>query len=110
MIFNTTICFGDIQETLIKKQYKVGLCIVATGNYSSYLDNLINSARQFFCKKHKVTFFIFTDSVRQKEDDVVLVHQKKLGWPYDSMKRFHMYDECWNLLQNMDYIFLLMQI
>lgn len=87
------------------KTYKIGLCIFATGQYNTLAQELIASSRKFFCKNHQVTYFVFTDGEIPLADDVVVVYQKQLGWPYDSLKRFHVYDSNKALLSKMDYLF-----
>lgn len=85
---------------------KIGLCIMATGKYLSYAEKLITSARTHFCKNHEVFYFVFTDGQLQNTGpDIVRIEQKRLGWPYDTMMRFHTYYTVKELLQEMDYIF-----
>lgn len=87
------------------KTYKIGLCVFATGHYNDYAQELIASARKFFCKEHQVTYFVFTDGEIPQAEDVIVIYQKQLGWPYDSLKRFHVYDSNKTLLSKMDYLF-----
>ncbi len=85
---------------------KIGVCIMATGSYDTEACTLIESGRRFFCSNHDVKYFVFTDGTQVKEaPDVVRVKQKSLGWPYDALKRFHVYDDHAALYEKMDYIF-----
>lgn len=84
---------------------KIGLLIVATGRYISFVDPLIQSAETFFCKNHEVTYFVFTDSDRGSTDRIRYVYQKKLGWPFDTMMRYHMYLANQDFLIGQDYLF-----
>lgn len=99
---------------------KVGLAIVATGKYISFVPPLIESARKHFCTNHDVTYFVFTDaclrgrdlyllgdSRRFKGNDIIVIHQKRLGWPYDTMMRFEIYASQEEQLKKMDYVFAL---
>jgi len=88
-----------------KKEHNVGLCVVATGKYDKLAQAMVDSARIHFCKNHKVTFFVFTDGEIQEAADVVKVHQGKMGWPYDTMKRFEVYEKHRDRFKEMDYIF-----
>lgn len=92
---------------LVSCQYKVGLCIVATGRYVTFVEPLIRSAEQHFLKSHKRYFFVFTDHVDQviKQDNVIAIYQKKLGWPYDSMFRCLMYYNNREQLRDMDFLY-----
>jgi len=92
-------------EPSSEKRHKIGLCIVATGRYDLFAEELIASARPLFCTHHDVTYFVFTDGNVTPGKDVVKVYQKRLGWPYDTLKRFHIYDDHKELLKNMDYLF-----
>lgn len=87
------------------RTYKVGLCIFATGRYDKLAEELIASGRKYFCTEHQVTYFVFTDGQIPQADDVIVINQKQLGWPYDALKRFHVYDANKTLLSDMDYLF-----
>ena len=86
---------------------KVGLCVVATGKYAQFVPPLLDSAREYFCSEHEVTYFVFTDQEIELGPDVVKVHQDRLGWPHDTLKRFHMYAAMKEPLSKMDYVFAL---
>ena len=88
-----------------QKQYNIGLLVVATGPYLKLAQELIKSADQYFCTNHKVTYFIFTDGNLQETNIIKKVHQDRLGWPYDTMMRFYMYDAQREKLAHMDYLF-----
>jgi histo-blood group ABO system transferase len=99
-------CLGCTNQTSnAQKKFKVGLCIVATGRYDTFAKKLIASARPFFCTNHDVTYFVFTDGNMQSEKDVEVIFQKRIGWPHDSLKRFHIYDDHKEKLASMDYLF-----
>jgi len=85
----------------------IGLCIVATGRYDRFVEPLIESARKNFCRDHNVTFFVFADGTIPTSKDIVRVEQKRMGWPYDTMKRFHVYEKNSAVFANMDYLFAL---
>jgi histo-blood group ABO system transferase len=85
--------------------YNVGLMIVATGKYVSFVPPLLDSARKHFCPGHKVTFFVFTEGQLPAAPDCVRIEQSRLGWPYDTMMRFEMYAHQADVLKEMDYLF-----
>lgn len=87
------------------QSHSVGLLVMATGKYTRFVGPLLASARQYFCKNHKVTFFIFTDGVIEQADDVVRIEQKRLGWPYDTMMRFAVYQQAAEYFKEQDYLF-----
>jgi histo-blood group ABO system transferase len=78
---------------------------MATGRYDLFAKNLIKSAREFFLQECEVTYFVFTDQAMIEEQDVKVIYQKRLGWPYDTMMRFQVYLEHKELFQDYDYLF-----
>ena len=87
-------------------RYKIGVCIMATGSCEAQPCRLIESGRRFFCLGHDVTYFVFTDGASLgAAKDVVKVRQSSLGYPYDALKRIHVYDDHTELFEKMDYIF-----
>lgn len=95
LLLTAQFCFGD----------NVGLLIMATGKYIQFVDPLIRSAEKHFCKNHNVTYFIFTDAPRKSAGNIVYVYQQRLGWPYDTMMRYHAYLAHEELLRTQDYLF-----
>ena len=88
-----------------EKPLHIGLCIVATGKYIAFIKSLIDSAEKYFCRNHKVTYFVFTDGQAPQAPNVVPIFQKRLGWPYDTMMRLPIYYQSRELFKNMDYLF-----
>lgn len=83
----------------------IGLLIVATGKYVSFVPELVTSAEKYFCKGHKVTYFVFTDGEFLHGKNVVVVPQARLGWPYDTMMRYEVYRKNKKLLESQDYLY-----
>jgi hypothetical protein len=85
---------------------RIGILYICTGKYSVFFEQFYNSAENYFMKNHKVTYYIFTDDPNIKEmDNVKIINQPVLGWPYDTMKRFHMFNSKKDILSNEDYLF-----
>ncbi len=101
-LFTAFLCFG---MNLFAE--KVGLLIVATGKYDSFVDPLIKSARRHFCPNQEVTYYVFTDGTIPEADDIVKVYQKRLGWPYDTLMRNSIYHEHRDVFASEDYLFAL---
>ena len=89
--------------------HNVGLLIMATGKYLPFAEDLIASAHRYFLPDHTITFFVFTDGylseMTRNDPSVISIYQKRLGWPYDTMKRFHVYDQHRTLLSKQDFLF-----
>lgn len=84
---------------------KIGLLVMATGKYTVFIEPLVRTARTHFCKNHEVTFFVFTDGQIPTDSDIVPLYQSRLGWPFDTMMRFHTYAKHADLLLTQDYLF-----
>lgn len=88
-----------------QRRYKIGLLVMATGpKYLEAAKELVESAKKYFCRNHDVTYFIFTDG-QLSMPDVVVLEQQRMGWPYDSMMRFHTYSKYKNHFTDYDYVF-----
>jgi histo-blood group ABO system transferase len=104
----SSCCFADGAEQQGQseaKKTKVALVVMATGKYDAMGVKMIDTARKNFLPSCERTFFIFTDGNVPESPDVVRVEQKRLGWPYDTLKRFHVYLEHKDLFKDMDYIY-----
>lgn len=90
-----------------QNKYFVGLLIMATGKYVEFVPRLIESARNYFLTDHAVTYFVFTQGALPQAPDIVKIEQGQLGWPYDTMMRFHVYHKNKDTFARMDYLFAL---
>ncbi len=99
-------CFSLLDFPRIHAE-NIGLCITATGKYIEFVSPLIESAEKYFCKDHKVTFYIFTDGKLEENEKIVRIEQKRLGWPYDTMMRYEIYLKNQKSFEEEDYLFAL---
>ncbi len=83
----------------------IGLLITATGQYISFVDPLIESAEEYFCKGHQITYFVFTDTEMDSRDNVIYLFQPRFGWPFDTMLRGQGYYQHHEMLASQDYLF-----
>lgn len=97
--------FIGLTEAADAKVVHVGLAIVATGRYIEFVDSLIESAEKYFCKDHHVTYFVFTDQHYAPRNNTVIIPQNRMGWPFDTMKRYHVYYAHKEFFEGQDYIF-----
>lgn len=84
---------------------KVALLVVATGKYDKMGVEMIASARRHFLPGYQRKFIIFTDGAVPEGEDTVRVEQKRLGWPFDTLKRYHIYWDHRDLIKDADYVF-----
>jgi hypothetical protein len=84
----------------------VGILYICTGKYSVFFEQFYESAEKYFIKNQNKTYYVFTDDVNIKErHNVKVINQPVLGWPYDTMKRFHMFNSIKDTLLNENYLF-----
>lgn len=88
-----------------QKKYSIGLLIMATGKYVQFVPRLIESAQKYFCTNNHVTYFVFTQGDMPAMQNVIKVPQDQMGWPYDTMMRFHVYYKNKELFKDLDYVY-----
>lgn len=86
---------------------KVGILYICTGKYIRFFRDFFQSSEEFFLPSCEKNYFVFTDGYDDlfTHDRVMRVQQNQLGWPYDTLKRFHMFCNIEELLAVMDYLF-----
>jgi hypothetical protein len=86
---------------------KIAVLYVCTGRYEKFFDAFYESSKKHFFRNHSVTYYVWTDSDREifRKPDVVLCKQKRIGWPYDTLLRFHLFYLKRNELSKFDYLF-----
>ena len=85
---------------------KIAITTIATGKYDVFVPSLIDSCERYFLPNAEKTYFVFTDSDKiPSTDKIVKVDQSKLGWPYDTMMRFHMFFSIKEELEKFDFVF-----
>ena len=92
---------------LYAKPSKIGILYICTGKYHIFWDEFYLSANKFFCKNSEVHYFVYTEhSINTFANDFVHhIYQEKLGWPFDTLKRFHLFLNQREALKEMDYLF-----
>lgn len=86
---------------------RVAILVICTGKYSVFWDNFYNSVKNLFLKEAEKKFFVWTDSTFPIREDVRYIYQPKLGWPFDTMYRFKMFNAFAEELSKFDYLFFL---
>lgn len=89
---------------------RVGILYICTGLYSIFWEGFYKSFQENFLKDSEKEYFVFTDADAIYAQDNPLVHkiyQKSLGWPDNTMKRFHIFLEHEDMYDSCDYLFFL---
>lgn len=87
---------------------RIAVLYICTGNYSVFWKSFFESCEKFFLPGHERHYFVFTDGKIASpgaEDRVHRVEQSWLGWPYDTLMRFHFFSKIKAQLEAFDYIF-----
>ena len=99
---------------------KINLLIIATGNYTQFLPDLLESADKYFLKNHQVTYNVFTDKVQHVANmfpnmlqdvhssktpnlKIHLVEHRK--WPWATIQRFKFFRNNLDKMLLTDYYF-----
>jgi hypothetical protein len=87
------------------KKMNIAVFTISLGKYNIFFKELYESVNSKFLPDHNKTFFIFTDTEFENKSNLVQIPQKKLGWPFDTMNRFHFMCQIKETLLEYDYVF-----
>lgn len=104
-----TVFFLNLKNTAkgIVMQVKIAILYICTGSYHVFWQNFYESAETYFLPGALKNYFVFSDADASlfAQPEITLVHQERLGWPHDTLKRFHMFLRVERQLRSYDYIF-----
>ena len=87
---------------------KVAILNISIGNYFRFWEKFYETSKLNFLPEAEKKYFVFTDKDKSElgnNSDVVYIFQENLGWPFNTMKRFAMFQRIKEQLQDFDYIF-----
>lgn len=85
---------------------KIAVLYICTGSYDIFFKGFFNSAEMFLLPATEKHYFVFTDSLNiANTNNVHKINQKKLGWPKDTLMRFHLFLNIEEQLKEFDYLF-----
>lgn len=85
---------------------KIGILYICTGKYDVFWNDFHQSAEEFLMPDTEKHYFVFTDSTQiQSDSRVHKIYQERLGWPKDTLMRFHLFLTIEDQLKQMDYLF-----
>lgn len=86
----------------------IGILIICTGKYSIFFESLYKSCEEFFLPEHQKNYYVFTDDENiVSRDNIIKINQDTLGWPFDTLKRFSIFNSIKSTLLKEDYLFFL---
>ena len=86
----------------------IGLLIIATNKYISFLDNLLSSADEYFLQDQNVEYFVFTnhDAIEIKSKRKInLIKIEHEPWPWMTLGRYKIFSSNATCFEGMDYLF-----
>jgi len=90
------------------KNMNIGILLIATNKYIKFLDPLVDSINKYFLNNHKKTIFCFTDITDHKSfDNVIIIYQKHMQWPFTTLKRYEIFYNHKNKFSDIDVLYYL---
>lgn len=89
---------------------RIGILYICTGVYVKFWADFYKSYEEYFLPNTQKEYFVFTDAEEILGEDNPLVHkifQKNLGWPDNTLMRFHIFLEHEKMYEKCDYLFYL---
>lgn len=85
----------------------VAILYICTGKYTIFWKGFYASASKFLFPGIEKRFFVFSDGDTSlfEGSDITLIPQENLGWPDNTLKRFHIFLQAEEALRHYDYIF-----
>jgi|LakMenEpi03Aug12_release.lakeMendotaPanAssembly.Ray.scaffolds.fasta_scaffold69808_4 hypothetical protein len=86
---------------------KLGVIIIATGKYISFVDDLIESIQEFIGFKGDINYFLFTDKDNMSQDlryNVKKIEYNYTVWPMPTLMRYRGILGAKNILRDQDYL------
>ena len=89
----------------------VAVLYICTGKYSIFWEEFYRSMEKYFLKQPEVEYFVFTDADKLYDEErnvkIHRIRQENLGWPGNTLFRFHMFVSIKEKLEDYDYLFFL---
>jgi len=98
------IVLDETIENYSNDKPKINIFTICTGKYTMFFDDFYKSCEDKFLKGYQKKYFVFTDGQINNYDNVVRINQSKLGWPFDTMMRFKMFNSVEHMLDG-DYVY-----
>lgn len=87
---------------------KVAILYICTGKYDVFWKDFYMSYEKFFLPDSEKEYFVFTDAESiycEEQEHVHKIFQESLGWPDNTLKRFHIFLRIKDELVKFDYVF-----
>ena len=104
-----------IQHVIRKnvKRMKIAILYICTGKYDIFWKEFFESYEELFLPNSEKEYFVFTDAeelyAEKNCERIHRIYQEQLGWPKDTLMRFHMFDTISEQLKNLLKLLLMTQ-
>lgn len=93
----------------MNNKIKIGILYICTGKYNIFWRDFFISMEKYFITDSEKHYFVFTDSLsvyfENENPRIHRIYQENLGWPFNTLMRFHIFLGAENKFINMDYLF-----
>lgn len=85
----------------------VGLLVIATNKYISFIDQLVESADKWFLSNCNVTYCVFTNNPKTLNTNRAfnMLHIEHEPWPAPTLKRYDYFNKYADYLKTFDYLY-----
>lgn len=86
----------------------IAVLYICTGKYNVFWEGFFTSCEAYFIPEAEKSYFVFTDDTDLPFRDhprVKVIFQRGLGWPKDTLMRFHIFQGITHELETFDHIF-----
>ena len=84
------------------KGKKIGILFIATGKYHRFLGNTKEAFEKYFCRRHRLHFFVWTDQEVKREPNITVFKIPCSGFPMDTLLRYEFFKSQKRILQKQD--------
>lgn len=87
---------------------KIAILSINLGEYKIFWKRFYESSKNNFLPEYSKTYYVFTDAESieyQDNEDIILKSHEDMGWPFNTMRRFHLFMTLKDELEQYDYIF-----
>ena len=93
----------NIKKMINTRKNKIAICFIGTGKYLNFLPNYWKNIQEKFLPDTEKEFFVFTDGeINDVPDNVTIISQKHLDWPYITLLRFNIINKAKKELSGFD--------
>ena len=86
---------------------KIGIFYIAIGQYATFFESFYLSCEKYFIPGAKKEYFVFTNRDNEffSSPSVHRIQQEDMGWPDNTLKRFHLFCSVSDDASKCDYLF-----